>query len=746
MRPSIARIETKLPFFVDIETDSSNAETFKLESATPTPITHTTSEDVTSQFATKESLQWFQSARHHWQSSPRTPVQPILPIPTEGKNYRDRLMQFYKKYNPSKLESIETTLTKYKGRENDLFRNLQEKYCPAGYLPIPIDEPESGKRPIVFLEFEYTTSNDIDHESDENQFQMHRGVVQIQLFADYTPYTAENFRCLCTGEKGTATNGGTRLCYLHSTIHRIVPGMCIQGGDITAGDGTGGISIYQPSSSSSPKTDMWCNFQDERPFLVHSEEGLLSMANNGPDRNSSQFFITLRPLPHLNGKHVVFGKVIVGMDVVRCISEVHTNTQTQRPTPYQSVRIVDCGEIGRCDDGKDIWVRASTNKGERNGENSSDLYDQGEAFQPVMDAPGREGFSHPNDSNFGSENASSRIQCDANSVGQPSDLEISGLTLAGLRVACTTLLPKFDESLGLHHNSCAQFPNSNQKAEPVSTITTVGDATYNKMDVSDFRDSCDNDTVRNVCMDQAFVGETISLKLDMLPNEIDSASLFQENEAAESCGTSAIITNSAVMQSFECKIAQFTSEGEKQSPINSSFDEQCDITPGKIATHTRSTLSHSSNDDSTDVIDSSIDTTNISSSTGDSTVAEQIEWLHHLISDAHEKLLSTRCKIENLIDVLKSRQSGNVPITIPRYSQTLLALTYSVNSKSLNKVGQNAKLDSKPKNLACAQVKVDDEIRLETVEPDGKIRLNLPMFDDVGVDVLKSHAQLPTVM
>ena len=152
--------------------------------------------------------------------------------------------------------------------------------------------------------------------------------IAFGLYGDLAPRTVENFKALCVGDRGTGA-AGVPLHYKGSKFHRVIPQFMLQGGDFTRGNGTGGESVFGEM------------FDDEAFLVNHTKPGLLSMANKGPNTNGSQFFITTVPCPHLDGKHVVFGEVTQGMDVVKKIE----GKGSRSGATECDIVIQDCGVV-----------------------------------------------------------------------------------------------------------------------------------------------------------------------------------------------------------------------------------------------------------------------------------------------------------------------------------------------------------------------------------------------------------------
>ncbi|XP_065627828.1 peptidyl-prolyl cis-trans isomerase CYP21-1 isoform X1 [Quercus suber] len=195
---------------------------------------------------------------------------------------------------------------------------------------------------LIFLIFAFSNSKKSEEKAEEVPEITHRvyfdidieeqrqGRIVIGLYGQVVAKTVENFRALCTGEKGEGAHG-IKLHYKGTPFHRIVSGFVIQGGDIVHGDGRGFVSIYGGGT-----------FPDENFKIKHSHAGVVSMVNSGPDSNGSQFFITTVKASWLDGEHVVFGKVIQGMDTVFAIEG---GAGTYSGKPRKKVVIADSGEI-----------------------------------------------------------------------------------------------------------------------------------------------------------------------------------------------------------------------------------------------------------------------------------------------------------------------------------------------------------------------------------------------------------------
>lgn len=153
------------------------------------------------------------------------------------------------------------------------------------------------------------------------------GRIKFELFADVVPKTAENFRQFCTGEY---RKDGVPVGFRRCAFHRVIKDFMVQGGDFVNGDGTGLTSIFGGP------------FADENFKLKHSVPGILSMANSGKDTNGCQFFITCSACEFLDGKHVVFGRIIDGLLVLRKIENIPTGPNNKPKIP---VTVSQCGEM-----------------------------------------------------------------------------------------------------------------------------------------------------------------------------------------------------------------------------------------------------------------------------------------------------------------------------------------------------------------------------------------------------------------
>ena len=234
-------------------------------------------------------------------------IKEAIKLSPSDKNLRDE------------YEAIKASKKKETDHEKELARQLfsqglyNEKSAPS--KPKKVDGlPEfKQENPQVFFDLEVGTETEPK-----------TGRVVFELFPEQVPKTAENFRALCTGEKGEG------LHYRGNIFHRIIKDFMMQGGDITNQNGTGGKSIYGHK------------FNDEGVWLQHVTPGLLSMANSGPNTNGSQFFITYKATPWLDNKHTVFGRVIKGFEICRTAEQCKTGGSD---LPVYPIKIADCGEL-----------------------------------------------------------------------------------------------------------------------------------------------------------------------------------------------------------------------------------------------------------------------------------------------------------------------------------------------------------------------------------------------------------------
>merc|ERR1712194_657366 len=232
---------------------------------------------------------------------------------------KNALVYWRTKVNPESKEArilqveLQKATAAAKEKNKKTFGSMFKKdlYTEKANVKKPRD---MAKMPKVYIDFEITKPVAVPEDQEEAEKEAEEGDakttkevkrVEFALYQDTVPKTVENFRQLCTGE-----NENKALTFKDSPIHRLIPGFMLQGGDITKGDGTGGESIYGEKFADENLTG-----PDASPD-THVKRGQLSMANAGPNTNGSQFFVTFGAASHLDGKHVLFGEVINGMEVL----------------------------------------------------------------------------------------------------------------------------------------------------------------------------------------------------------------------------------------------------------------------------------------------------------------------------------------------------------------------------------------------------------------------------------------------
>ena len=233
----------------------------------------------------------------------------LLPNDPTSKNCFDLLQQ-------RKIEKQKKEQKLFKSfLHSKLYEEKDDKHIilttPAKSIPKDINP----SNPKVFFELKNL----------ENDIKSYR--VEFELFQDKVPKTTENFISFC---RGYVSSDNKTLSYKGTKFHRVIKDFMMQGGDFENGNGTGGCSIYGKK------------FDDENFFYPHSQELLLSMANSGPNTNGSQFFITFKETPWLDGKHVVFGRVIKGGEFIKELEKVSCG---ENNIPNKDIIIVDCGDV-----------------------------------------------------------------------------------------------------------------------------------------------------------------------------------------------------------------------------------------------------------------------------------------------------------------------------------------------------------------------------------------------------------------
>lgn len=226
--------------------------------------------------------------------------------------------------DPEATRQLKALQARKRAEEKRRRKKFQEMFAKETFYKeekLEIDDPNNPK---VFMDIQIAGASETDAP------ELHR--LEMVLYQNIVPKTVKNFLCLCTGEKGMAPppNEKVPLSYKNSIFHRLIKGFMIQGGDFTNHNGTGGVSIYGEK------------FADENFKIKHSGRGDLSMANAGKDTNGSQFFITFAKTTWLDNKHVVFGRVVKGLEKLDFLEAIETETGDK---PKREIRIVECGLV-----------------------------------------------------------------------------------------------------------------------------------------------------------------------------------------------------------------------------------------------------------------------------------------------------------------------------------------------------------------------------------------------------------------
>ena len=225
---------------------------------------------------------------------------------------------------------LKTLVAEQTKGQKTTFKGAFDKVSLFGDKPSNVLHPSETENPYVFFRIRALPKGG---EGDAAAAEGFDGTLVLRVYEDSHPRTAKNFLALARGDKGRGRVFGKPLAYAGTPIHRVAKDFMIQGGDVVAGDGTSGESIYGKT------------FKDEHTHLKFDAPGCLSMANSGPDTNQSQWFITCDEAPHLDGKHVVFGKLVAGMAFLKQLANL--DADADGAPKFFSVKIAQCDVLDK---------------------------------------------------------------------------------------------------------------------------------------------------------------------------------------------------------------------------------------------------------------------------------------------------------------------------------------------------------------------------------------------------------------